>query len=195
MYKYVLVSYGDEITEISFKVYDSYHEAYFCMKASFDENAARIVSDFTKKIQNHGEFNFEEYKNLASFKTGFTSMYIDDIGDDKQFKYEIIEVLLPDDYMEEYKSPMYMLLCSDNINWSTDTWVCESHDDAYTLMRMYFDEDMRGILREKYDQEKHHFSDDVCGIDIDESDSSIHIKLKEHGDVIHYEIKEFTVLN
>ena len=195
MYKYVLVSYGDEITEIDFKVYDSYHEAYFCMKASFDEKASKIVNDFTKKIQKPGEFKFEEYKNLASFKTGFTSMYIDDIRNDKQFKYEIIEVMLPDDHIEEYKSPMYMLLCSDNINWSTDTWVCESHDDAYTLMRMYFEEDMRVILREKYDPKNHSFRDDVCGINLDENDSSIHIKVKEHGDVIHYEIKEFSVLN
>ena len=86
-----------------------------------------------------------------------------------------------------------MLLYSDNINWSTDTWICGSHQQAYTLMRMYFDEDMRVSLKGDYDSKMHDFKKYSDRIEVEETENTLHIYIKDSGDNIHYEIAKFSV--
>ena len=55
MYKYAFVSYDDSVSKITFKVYDTYHEAYFNMKAAFDEIAALTINHFTNYAMKPGD--------------------------------------------------------------------------------------------------------------------------------------------
>ena len=193
MYKYAFVSYDDSVSGITFKVFDTYHEAYFNMKAAFDEIAALTINHFTNYAMKPGEFDYEEFKNCVEFKTSFTKMHIDNIKEDKQINYEIIEINIPDDQVDEMQSPLYMLLSSDNINWSTDTWICGSHHQAYTLMRMYFDEDMRVGLKGNYDPNMLDFKKYSDRIEVEETDNTLHMYFKESGNNVLYEIVKFDI--
>ena len=193
MYKYAFVSYDDSVSDITFKLYDTYHEAYFNMKAAFDEIAALTINHFANYAMKPGIFDYEEFKNCVEFKTSLTKMHIDNIKEDKQINYEIIEIGIPDDQIDEMQSPLYMLLSSDNINWSTDTWICGSHQQAYTLMRMYFDEDMRVSLKGDYDPKTLDFKKYSDRIEVEETDNTLHMYFKESGNNILYEIVKFDI--
>lgn len=193
MYKYAFVSYDDSVSKISFKLYNTYHEAYFNMKAAFDEIAALTINHFTNYMMQPGEFDYEEFKNCVEFTTGLTKMHIDNIKEDKRINYEIIEIYIPDDQIDEMKSPLYMLLSSDNINWSTDTWMCGSYKQAQTLMKMYFDDDMRVYLRNDYDPNTSDLSKYSNRIEVKETENTLHMYIKESGDNIHYEIVKLSI--
>lgn len=193
MYKYAFVSYDESVSKISFKLFNTYHEAYFNMKAAFDEIAALTINHFTNYTLNPGEFDYEEFKNYVEFTTSLTKMHIDNIKEDKQIHYEIIEILIPDDQIDEMQSPLYMLLSSDNINWSTDTWICGSYKQAHALMRMYADDDMRVYLRNDYNPNTSDFSKYSNRLEVKETDYTLHMYIKECGNNIHYEIVEFNI--
>ena len=129
MYKYAFVSYDDSVSKITFKVYDTYHEAYFNMKASFDEIAAMTLNRLINCALNPGRAEFEDLKNSVEFTIGLTAMHIDNIKEDKQINYEVIEIIIPDDQVNKMQSPLYMLLSSDNINENLlDTYNNEDDD-------------------------------------------------------------------
>ena len=100
----------------------------------------------------------------------------------------------------------YAVISCDNMNWEFDLNLYDTYKEAYSIMKRDFDRDVAIMLthdtsfdvnnrkiNEETGEDEYDFSGYEDFVDIEKTNTAMHVYELQYGDVVHYEIKEIEV--
>ena len=189
MHKYAVVSYDDSVSDINFKMYNTYNDACVHMKAEFDELVEKTIRNLTDDEIDQGEFDLDN-SELAEVSVNKEYMLLHNIKENKRVVFEVIKIIMIEHNDMTDDDSMYVLLMSDSQNWMTRPWPCLSLLEAQVFMNKYFNETLEQFLNDSYSPDKINQISINDRITVEEDDNRMHIHDNDTGLNYHFEIKK-----
>lgn len=192
MHRYALISYDDSVSDIHFKMYNTYNDAFIHMKAEFDELVEETIRSLTNGEIYQGEFDIDN-SGLIEVSVNKDDMFLHYIKENRSIIFEIIKIIMIEHNNMTDDDSMYVLLLSDSQNWMTRPWPCLSLVEARVFMKRYFNETLEQFLNDSNNPNNFNQITINNRITVEEDDNRMHIHDNDTGLNYHFEIKKIYI--